>query len=340
MDSRSAERAPLVSIITPTYNHGRFIRRCIESVLAQTYPRWEMLVVDDASEDDTASVVESMSRTDSRIRLLRHGARYGPGRLAETYNEALHVAEGDLVAVLEGDDYWHPRKLERQVDVFRDSKVVLSYGGADEVDETGRLVVRSRIAISETKLRTSPLETLPFFARLRSVTAVTVVVRRSALETIGGFQFAGVPLVDYPTWVRLSLLGDFVRVPTILGYWRRHRSSVFWRFFVEITVGLRDWFVNFIRSRRDEVVRIGLDPEGLVVQVMDAAQELLDNVDYFSARNMLASGEFGNARSHLKNVVLARSTRLPYRARAAFWLLWSMLPSPLRSLVSEVRSYR
>jgi len=98
----------MVSIITPTFNHEAYISDCIESVLAQTYPNWEMIIVDDGSTDRN---LEVMSRfKDDRIRVfpMEH---VGLAHLDDTYNFALEQANGELVAILEGDDYWTANKL-------------------------------------------------------------------------------------------------------------------------------------------------------------------------------------------------------------------------------------
>ena len=110
---------PLVSVITPTYNHEKYIEECINSVLSQTYDNWEMIIVDDASSDNTAKIVERYAQEDSRIKLIVHKKRYGPWKLKQTYNEALKKSKGELIAILEGDDYWiQDNKLQLQIDLM------------------------------------------------------------------------------------------------------------------------------------------------------------------------------------------------------------------------------
>ena len=134
--------APLVSIITPTFQHERFIHSCLRSVLAQDYGRWELIVIDDASTDRTAQIVESYARRDSRIRLVQHQTNYGTARLADTYNEALAHCAGDLIAILEGDDEWRPKKLSAQVHAFQETQVILCYGDYDQVTADGLFIAR------------------------------------------------------------------------------------------------------------------------------------------------------------------------------------------------------
>src|SRR2546425_8629612 len=115
------EVAPLVSVITPTFNQARFIADCIGSVKAQTYPNWEMIIIDDGSTDDTAAIVEK--HQDSRIHYQRQ-KHVGILALADTYNRALSNSKGDLVSILEGDDLWTAEKLELLVPKFADPEVV------------------------------------------------------------------------------------------------------------------------------------------------------------------------------------------------------------------------
>jgi len=100
----------LVSIIMPSYNCGRFIAESIRSVLAQTYENWELLIVDDCSTDDTASVVKAFA--DPRIRYQRNRQNEGA---ALTRNKALLAAKGRYIAFLDADDIWAPEKLEKQI---------------------------------------------------------------------------------------------------------------------------------------------------------------------------------------------------------------------------------
>jgi len=101
-----------VSVLSPTYQHAAFIGDCIRSVLAQTVQDWEMMIVDDGSEDGTPDIAESFH--DPRIVVLRrqHGGVAGLGR---AYALAVASSGSPLVAILEGDDTWPPTKLEDQL---------------------------------------------------------------------------------------------------------------------------------------------------------------------------------------------------------------------------------
>ncbi len=226
--------SPLVSIITPTYNHERFIGACIESIIAQDYPEWEQIIVDDGSTDQTQAMIQSFH--DPRIKYHRQENR-GPFQLAETYNFALGVARGELIAILEGDDIWPPGKLTRQVHALQDSPAVLAYGQVSDLSANGaeqrRMSRTSRLrqGLPAAVLCNDPVGTATsYMLRAKSASLVmpsTAIIRRTALDRIGGFQFvAGLPLTDYPTFLELSLTGPFVYSPEVMGYRRHHVSSV------------------------------------------------------------------------------------------------------------------
>jgi len=129
---------PLVSIITPTYNHQKYIGDCIRSALAQTYQNWEMIIVDDGSTDNTPGIIRSF--TDSRIRYIPQ-AHQGGYKLASIYNTALREAQGDLVAILEGDDFWPPDKLSVQAPYFASPVRDRSPHGDDRKSATSTLAL-------------------------------------------------------------------------------------------------------------------------------------------------------------------------------------------------------
>ena len=100
---------PLVSVVVPAFNRDFIIREALESLVSQTYPNWEALIVNDGSTDATSSVVREWMKKDSRIRLIEHNERKGA---QAARNTALRVARGDWIAFLDSDDRWLPQSLE------------------------------------------------------------------------------------------------------------------------------------------------------------------------------------------------------------------------------------
>lgn len=125
----------LVSIITPTYNCGKFIAETIESVQAQTYGDWEMVIVDDCSKDDTKQVVERYMAEDPRIKY--HCLETNSGA-AVARTTAMRLAEGEYMAFLDSDDLWMPDKLERQLAFMRAHGYAFTCTAYEQIDEDSK----------------------------------------------------------------------------------------------------------------------------------------------------------------------------------------------------------
>lgn len=124
----------LVSIITPCYNGGKYISETIESVMAQSYKNWEMLIVDDGSKDNSADIVNSYSVKDQRIKLIQQENRGS----AAARNNGIRQASGQYIALLDADDLWMPKFLEKQIAYMKKKKTVCvscAYGRINEKSE-------------------------------------------------------------------------------------------------------------------------------------------------------------------------------------------------------------
>ncbi len=220
---------PLVSVITPTYNHENFINQCIASVLNQTYQNWEMIIVDDSSSDKTLSLIRTYL-TDPRIKLIHHKYNWGVKRLKVTYNQALRKSKGQLVAILEGDDFWPKDKLATQISSFNKKEVVLSFGDWIMVDRKSRPFNLGyyKILYSVKEMNNAlDLFTDPTFYIISS----TVMIDKKKLVEIGGFLNSySYPFVDIPTYLGLTMKGKFVYKHKILGYYRKHKDSTWYKF--------------------------------------------------------------------------------------------------------------
>ncbi len=123
----------LVSVIMPSYNTEKYIKQTIESVFAQTYTDWELIIVDDCSTDHTDDVVKPFL-SDQRVRYLKNEKNSGA---AVSRNRALREANGKWIAFLDSDDLWRPEKLEKQVCFMEKNGFHFSYTNYSEIDEKG-----------------------------------------------------------------------------------------------------------------------------------------------------------------------------------------------------------
>ncbi len=129
-------REGLVSIITPTYNCGRFIGETIESVQKQTYTNWEMVIVDDCSIDRTKEIVEEYISKDARIQYYCLENNSGA---AVARTRAMQLADGEYMAFLDADDLWTEDKLEKQLQFMKQNKYAFSCTSYEQIDEDGNL---------------------------------------------------------------------------------------------------------------------------------------------------------------------------------------------------------
>lgn len=252
---------PLVSIITPTYNHERFIEQCIRSVLSQTYSNWEMIIIDDGSTDKTPEKIEQFK--DDRIHYIRQ-KNVGIWRLHRTYNRALKFSEGDFIAILEGDDFWPSYKLEKQIKVFKKDEIVLSWGKAAVVNDKGEYL--GIIPSNFDQFRQPNNNYIKKLLYNNFIPACTVMIRKEALLSIGGFkQPLYLPYVDYPTWLELSLIGKFYPIDEILGYWRRHQNQTTWKMPEYMAIGAAKYSLDFFRRLPRYIKeQIGIEIDDLI----------------------------------------------------------------------------
>jgi glycosyltransferase involved in cell wall biosynthesis len=202
-----------VSVVIPTYNRARDLRRALASVLAQSFQDCEILIIDNHSDDDTAQAVESFR--DARLRLL---SVHNHGVIALSRNHGLAHAAGEYVAFLDSDDWWLPAKLERSVRALD--------AGADVVYHDLYLArspsQRPRLRRAHTWQLSSPV-LADLLERGNALVNSGVVVRRNVLEAAGGQSED--PCIasceDYDYWLRLARVTErFQRLDEVLGfYW-------------------------------------------------------------------------------------------------------------------------
>lgn len=131
------ESQPLISVIMPCYNMASYVSDSIKSVIAQTYPHWELLIVDDASSDETVNIIKSYAQADSRIKFAIKKQNSG---ISDTRNQCIQMAQGQFLAFLDADDIWHPEKLEKQLSFMLAKNIGFTYSTYDWIDEDGKIM--------------------------------------------------------------------------------------------------------------------------------------------------------------------------------------------------------
>lgn len=195
------ETSPRVSVVIPTYNRAGLLKRAVESVLAQTFTDYEILIIDDGSTDDTESVVASLPGTIRYIRQANKG-------VSAARNLGMELAHGDLIAFLDDDDEWLPEKLARQVPLFDEARVGIAYCGFEHVF----LVDDVTHIISPTYQ--GDCYRL-FVSRLMVMLMATpgVILRREAIAQVGGFALELRLIEDNDLWIRVARHWHVAAIP-------------------------------------------------------------------------------------------------------------------------------
>jgi teichuronic acid biosynthesis glycosyltransferase TuaG len=183
----------LVSVITPAYNVAPFIGETIQSVLAQTYENWELLISDDCSTDGTLRVVLRYAASDSRIRVLPGEVNGGP---SVARNRALAAARGGWVAFLDSDDVWLTNKLERQLDFMRVNGACFCFTQYRRISEAGG--VPGRVVKIPRRMTYKDL------LKNTAIATSTVLINRKAT---GPFNMTETYYDDYVLWLELLKRG-------------------------------------------------------------------------------------------------------------------------------------
>jgi len=221
---QTLNKSPLVSVIINCYNSEDYLRAAIDSVYAQGYGNWEIIIWDNASTDATAMIATSY---DDRLRYYCGEANVP---LGEARNLALGQARGDLLAFLDSDDMWEPDKLEKQVPKFTDIKVGLSYSNALYFGQGGRSFVLYDRVMPEGNIFSSLLRN--YFLCISSV-----IVRRSALgQMTECFDSRFEMIEEMDLFCRIAHDWECVYVHDVTTKYRVHSKSDTWKKFYKISL--------------------------------------------------------------------------------------------------------
>lgn len=225
---------PKVSVIIIFFNAVEFLQEAVESVLAQTYQHWELLLVDDGSTDGSSELAIKYTSQDSlRIYYIEHEQHQNRG-MSESRNLGIRNARGDYVAFLDADDYWVPERLENHVrilDSFPD--VGMLYGSAKYwFSWTGRPQDRERDFVPELRVHGNtvfdPPELLPLLLEGKAEVPCTcsILVRKEIAHKIGGFEesFRGM-YEDQAFYAKICLSTTVLAIDDCLAWYRQHPKS-------------------------------------------------------------------------------------------------------------------
>lgn len=178
---------PLVTIITPCYNSADFIIPTINSVLEQTYPNWELIVIDDCSKDNTCQIIEEFAKQQNNISLIKLEKN---GGVANARNIGLEQAKGKYIAFLDSDDIWMKDKLTKQVTYMEEKGLPMTFCAYNRINEEGDVISRKIQA--------------PFSVNYRQLLSHNVIIFSTSLalrSVIGATRFKKAGHEDWIFWL-------------------------------------------------------------------------------------------------------------------------------------------
>ena len=217
-----------ISIITTSYNYEEYIKETIESVLAQTYTNWEMIIVDDGSKDNSINTIKEYCEKDKRIKLYQHENGENKG-IVESVKLGVEKSTTDWIVFLESDDAILPKYLETKIEVIKkhpDVKFIFNdvnmFGDKERIKEYQKHFIISKGILSQYSY---PTNLLKHFIGINLVPTFSVVMlKREILEDID-YNVKFKPILDWYLWAQLAVDNKFYYIDEKLTNWRMHRNS-------------------------------------------------------------------------------------------------------------------
>jgi glycosyltransferase involved in cell wall biosynthesis len=295
-----------VSVIVASYNHGEFIQECLESALSQTYDNLEVIVVDDQSTDDSVEIARGLS--DPRLKVVRNKKKLGT---YGTEQAGLELASGQWIAILNSDDYWSTKKLEKQIAALQKYDGLWSYTLGKMVDHKGR-------PMRETNHGNWPTDEvqdlLPLLLDNNRVLASSTVFRRDAASFRKELRYCG----DWVANLWLAEHAPAICVPEHLTFWRQHENNSYRR---SEALTLEEIMVRrAILDRREEWMEHGKSSKAVAQGLSSCAMNL--SALYVlagqmrlarAAAKMATNISPSNLRAHRRRLVTAMPKRLAQR---------------------------
>ncbi|GAB2782398.1 glycosyltransferase involved in cell wall biosynthesis [Hymenobacter luteus] len=224
--SAAAAHLPLVSIVALCHNHARFLETALDSILAQTYPNLEVILVDDASTDGSQAILRRYATAHPHWQLLLLPENVGNCR---AFNLGFRQSKGEFIVDFATDDVLLPARLSRQVRQFEQvgPRCGMVYSDAELIDEAGRHVRNHFRPDARGQLQPRPASGLVFAEVLARyfISTPTMTMRRATLEELGGYDET-LAYEDFDFWVRASRNWEFHLLPEVTTQKRLHPQSM------------------------------------------------------------------------------------------------------------------
>jgi glycosyltransferase involved in cell wall biosynthesis len=218
-----AWEAKKVSVVLPTYNGSRFLRESIDSILAQSYSNWELILVDDCSSDETNAICRYYCGVDSRVSMISNKTNL---RLPASLNRGFAISEGELLVWTSDDNRMLPDFMETFVAAFNDDPALaLAYSDYEKIDDSGNVI--GSVSLGD------PCDLVNF-----NTVGCSFMYSRRLAAAVGGYDHRLFLVEDYDYWLRCLPRGKFLKVRKVLYQYRLHPGSLTQRKELEIEARL------------------------------------------------------------------------------------------------------
>lgn len=230
----------LVSIVLPVYNEQKTLYEAVDSVLKQTYSDWELLIIDDGSEDKSLKIAKEYLKRDNRVKVLRNNINQG---LVYSLNKGIKAAHGEFVARMDADDISLPQRLEKQVDFLTQNPDYGLVGTWAKVVQNEKVRAYHKRPGDNTILQYYLLFNTPF-------THSSVMMRKSVLDEVGLYD-ENLPKIypeDYELWQRVAEVSKVANLPEVLHIYREFGESITKKHASEIQKGAMDLSLRYLNK--------------------------------------------------------------------------------------------
>ncbi len=235
---------PLISVVMPAHNAQKYIGPSIESILNQTFKKFELIIINDYSRDGTNKIINEFAKKDPRIRIINNSKNLN---IASTLNKGISIARSNIIARMDADDIALPNRLELQYKLINSSKNI-AVVGADILimDAEGRKIATRRYPDSSGKLKACLFKYSPFAHPV-------VVFRKNMFEEVGKYNPKYSPTEDLDLWFRLGKKYEFKSIPEALLKYRVYKKSSSHK-------ALKDVEILVFKIRLDAITKYGYRP--------------------------------------------------------------------------------
>ena len=208
---------PVISVVICSYNRAAYLPKSINSVLSQSFKDFEIIIVDDASSDNTSEVVAEIAKKDARVKYFKNEQNLG---ISKSRNRGVSLSGGEYIAMLDSDDYWiDNNKLQKQLELLGTDKIALVGTGIILVNENGEELKKDIFNIDDSSIRSKILSKNQFAQS-------SILFIKSVFNECGGYDESLVVCEDLDLWLRFGQKYNFANLPEPMTAYLMHSSGI------------------------------------------------------------------------------------------------------------------